>query len=281
MRLKLYSGILALSLMALPTLVTGQVAPQQDLQPADRSPNLLRDVRIEQRLNEPLPLDAPFRDERGRAVTLRDYLGKRPAVLALVYYDCPMLCSQVLSGMTTSLKILQFTPGKDYEVVVASFNPRDTAEMAAAKKQMYVRQYGRPGAEANWHFLSGDQASIDALTRAVGFHYAYDPESGQYAHASAIMVVTPDGRLAQYYYGIEYSPRDLRMGLVEASQNRIGNVVDQVLLYCFHYDPTTGKYGAVAMNIIRLGGILTILILGAFIFISLRKERHPAQDGTS
>ena len=175
-------------------------------------------------------------------------------ILALVYYRCPMLCTQILNGLESSLKAVSFNPGKDFEVVAVSFDPKDTPETAAAKKQMYLRRYGRPGTANGWHFLTGDEANIKALTDAVGFHYKYDPATDQFAHASGIMVADPRGRLSHYFYGVEYAPRDVRLGLVEASQNKIGNPVDQILLFCYHYDPATGKYGAIAMNMVRFAG---------------------------
>ncbi|MGH9669507.1 MAG: SCO family protein, partial [Terriglobales bacterium] len=219
--------------------------------PVDTRPPLLQKAGIEQRLDQPLPLDASFRDEAGRGVTLGQYFGKRPVILALVYYDCPMLCTQVLEGLTRALKPLKFDPGKEFDVVAVSFDAREGPAKAAAKKQSMLERYGRPGTEAGWHFLTGEQASIDALTQAVGFRYAYDPQSNQFAHGAAIVIVTPEGRIAQYYYGIEYPPKDLRLGLVEASKNQIGNLTDQILLYCYHYDPATGRYGNVVIGSMR------------------------------
>ncbi|MFN2387581.1 MAG: SCO family protein, partial [Thermoanaerobaculia bacterium] len=222
--------------------------------PADGRPRALRGVEIAQRLNQRVPLEVPFRDEAGRAVRLGDYFGKRPVVLALVYYECPMLCTQVLNGLAAALGAVSFDTGREFDVVAVSFDPRETPKLAAEKKRTYVTRYGRPGAEKGWHFLTGDAASIAALTEAVGFRYRFDPETGQFAHASAVYVLTPEGVLARYFYGIEYAPRDLRLSLVEASRGRVGSPVDQLLLYCFHYDPVEGKYGAVAMNMVRLGG---------------------------
>ncbi len=243
------------------------VAPEQDTRPP-----LLRQVGIDQKLNAQVPLDLPFRDEAARAVTLDQYFGKRPVVMALVYYECPMLCTQVLNGLASALQVLKFDAGRDFNLVLVSIDPRETPQLAAAKKQSYLDRYQRSGAAGGWHFLTGQQPAIARLAESVGFRYAYDPKTGQYAHAAAILVLTPQGRIAQYYHGIEYPPRDLRLGLVEASQNRIGSVVDRVLLYCYHYDPAKGRYGAVAMNILRLAGAATALLLGTFIFLSLRRD---------
>jgi len=247
-------------------------AAAQEAPAPDTRPPLLRQVAIEQRLNRQVPLDLAFRDHAGREVRLGEYFGKRPVVLALVYFQCPMLCTQVLNGMTSSLSVLRFDAGKEFDVLAVSFDPRETPAMAAASRKKYLERYSRPGSEHGWHFLTGQQVSIDALTEAAGFRYAFDPATGQFAHGSAILVLTPEGRIAQYYYGIEYPPKDLRLGLIEASQNRIGNLVDQVLLYCYHYDPATGRYGAITMNILRLAGVATVLILGSFILLMLRRD---------
>jgi protein SCO1/2 len=255
--------VLALCLPAL----AQEVAPEQDTRPP-----LLRQVGIDQKLNTQVPLDLGFRDEAGRAVTLGDYFGKKPVVMALVYYDCPMLCTQVLNGLASALQVLKFDAGREFNVVLVSIDPKETPQLAAAKKKTYLERYQRSGAAAGWHFLTGEQAAIHRLAQSVGFRYAYDPKTGQYAHAAAILVLTPEGKIAQYYHGIEYPPRDLRLGLVEASKNRIGSVVDRVLLYCYHYDPAKGRYGAVAMNILRLAGLATLLAMGSFIFLSLRRD---------
>ena len=240
-------------------------------------PTALRDVRIEQKLDQQLPLDLAFRDENGQSVRLGQYFGNKPVVLALVYYDCPMLCTQILNGMVTSFRVLPFEIGKEYEVVTISFDPRETAALATKKKKIYVDylpEKRRAAATQGWHFLTGDPESIKAITDAVGFHYHYDEATKQFAHASAIMVATPHGKLSRYYYGIEYSARDLRLGLIESAANKIGSPVDQLLLYCYHYDPATGKYGAVVMNIVRVGGVLTLIAI-AIMFLLFR--RRPAQ----
>ncbi len=241
-------------------------------------PAMLQNIGIDQKLDQQVPLDLNFRDEAGRRVQLGQYFGTRPVILTLVYYTCPMLCNEVQSGLASSLAILKFNAGEQFEVVAVSINPRETPEAAQKKKKQFLQRYKRAGAESGVHFLAGDQASIDALAKAVGFRYSYDPKTDQYAHASAIMVATPQGRLAQYFYGIEYAPNDLRLALVESSQNKIGNAVDQVLLYCFHYDPATGHYGAVVMNVVRLGGVITVLLLGLFMTISLRREFRQSRE---
>lgn len=240
-------------------------------------PKALQNVGIDQKLNNQVPLDIPLRDENGQAVTLGQYFGKRPVVLSLVYYNCPMLCTQVLNGMIGSFKTLSFVPGQDFEVVTVSFDSRETAPLAAAKKNVYVNylpEAKRAAAVKGWHFLTGDEASIKRLAEAVGFRYQWDESTSQFAHASGIMVLTPEGKLSQYYYGIEYSAKDLRLGLVEASANKIGTAVDQLLLYCFHYDPATGTYGAAILNIVRLAGVLTVA--GIILLILLLRRRSAA-----
>jgi protein SCO1/2 len=238
------------------------------------TPAQLKNVGIDQRLNEQVPLDTTFKDEYGRIVQLENYFGKRPVVLVLAYYDCPMLCGLVLQGLATAMRQMSFDAGDQYNVVTVSFNPRETPELAAATKSKYVKQYGRPGGETGWHFLTGEEPDIKRLTSAVGFRYSYDPVSGQYAHAAGIMVVTPEGRLARYFYGIEYSPRDLRLALVEASQRKIGNPVDAVLLFCCRYDPVTGKYGLVVTRVLQLAGLVTVVVIGLFIGLMVRRDRR-------
>ena len=245
--------------------------------PANVRPPYLQNVGIEQKLDGRVPPDLAFVDDTGRSVKLGDYFSKKPLILNLVYYTCPMLCGEELSGLSASMKMIKFDVGKEFEVVTVSFNPKETPEMAAAKKKEFVRRYGRAGAESGWHFLTGSPDSINALTKAVGFQYQYDPRNNQYAHATAIMVLTPEGRISRYFYGVDFPPKDLRMGLVEASSGKIGNPVDQVLLYCYHYDPATGKYGAVVSNILKIGGALTILILGGMILIFLRLDKTASR----
>jgi protein SCO1/2 len=233
-------------------------------------PSALKKVGIDQRLNEQVPLDAVFKDEQGREVRLGDFFKGKPVVLSLVYYSCPMLCNQVLNGMLSSFRQVTFNAGEQFEVVTVSFDPRETPELAAAKKQTYVKAYNRPSANAGWHFLTGDEANIKRLTEAVGFRYTYDEQTKQFAHASGIMVLTPEGKLARYFYGIEYPPKDLRLGLVEASQNQIGSPVDTLMLYCYHYDPATGKYGAVVMNIVKVAGVITIALIAGLLWLLIR-----------
>jgi len=224
-------------------------------------PPALKKVGIDQKLNEQLPLDAVFKDEQGNDVRLGQFFHGQPVVLALVYYTCPMLCNQVMNGMLGSFRQISFNVGEDFEVVTVSFDPHDTPQLAAAKKQTYIAGYHRPSGAAGWHFLIGDDANVRRLADAVGFRYTWDEQTKQFAHASGIMVATPEGKLARYFYGIDYPPKDLRLGLVEASANKIGTPVDALLLYCYHYDPSTGKYGVVIMNVIRLAGIATIILI--------------------
>ncbi len=241
--------------------------------PATTLPPNLSGVSVEQKLGAQVPLNTVFRDETGQNVTLGQYFKPgRPVILNLVYYDCPMLCTEVLNGLSSSLRMVTFDIGKDYEVVTVSFDKREKPALAAAKKKAYIQRLGRPGAEQGWHFLTGDQPSIDALTNAVGFHYQWDERLQQFAHATAVIVVTPEGKLSHYLYGVDYAPKDVRLALVEASHSKIGNPVDAVLLYCYHYDPRTGKYGAVVSNIMRLAGVATILILGSFLIVMFRRE---------
>jgi protein SCO1 len=237
-------------------------------------PPILKDVGIDQRLGQSLPLDAIFQDEEGHAVRLGQYFVGRPVILVLAYYNCPMLCTQVFNGLTSSLRVLSFDAGKEFEVVAVSFDPHDRPEDAQAKKKPYVAQYGRPGAAAAWHFLTGSTASIERLTQAVGFHYRYDDSIGQFAHASAIYIATPEGALSRYFYGIEYAPRDLRLGLIEASNHRIGNPVDQILLFCYHYDPKLARYSAAVLSLVRFGGVAAVIVLSAFLMVMWRRDRR-------
>jgi len=237
-------------------------------------PAMVKGVGIDQNLNAQVPLDLTFHDETGRTVRLGEYFKEKPVVLALVYYECPMLCDMVLNGLTHSMEQISLKLGGDFDVVTVSFNPKETWQLAASKKANYVEKYQRKGAAEGWHFLTGEEGNIKKLADTAGFHYKWDPVTKQYAHASGIMVLTPEGKISKYFYGIEYKPKDLRLGLVEASQNRIGTFADQVLLFCFHYDPMTGKYGLIIANVTRALASATILALGGLIFFFLRRERH-------
>ncbi|HUP64375.1 MAG TPA: SCO family protein [Thermoanaerobaculia bacterium] len=234
-------------------------------------------AKVEQRLNVQLPLDLTFRDETGKVVKLGDYFGDKPVIITPVYYSCPMLCSVVLDGLVNTLHEIRFKMGEEYEVVTFSFDPRDTPEIAAGKKSIYTRRYGRPGSADGWHFLTGSETSVRELTEALGFRFTWDPKTGEFAHAAMVVIATPEGRISRYHWGINYDPRDVRLGLVEASQNTIGGATEQLLLLCYEYDPSTGKYSAVAMNIVRLGGAATVLALGGFIIVLTRRDRVKAQ----
>lgn len=263
---------LASALLALPFTAAAQFT--DPLQNIGMRPELLKDVGIDQKLNDAIPLDLAFRDEHGRPVELGQFFGSKPVVLTLVYYNCPMLCTQVLNGLDRSLEQIPMEIGKDFNVVTVSIDPTDRPVLADAKQALYAGMYGRPGAQYGWHFLTGDEPQIKRLADAVGFRYAYDPDSKQYAHASVVMVLTPEGRLSRYFYGVTYPARDMRLGLVEASQGKIGSPVDQVLLFCYHYDPHTGKYGLLISRMIQLGGLLTILIGGIFLIWFFRGEHY-------
>ena len=268
---------LGLTLMCGPlSAQVGQMSPDPGDAAKDR-PGLLSQIRIDQRLNHQVPLDLPFTDERGQQVRLGDYFGKRPVILALVYYECPMLCTQVLNGLVSALGVMQFEPGREFDVVAVSFNPREGPGLASQKKAAYMERYARPRTASGWHFLTGPESSIKQLTDAVGFRYEYDERIKQYAHGAGIEVLTPKGVISKYFYGIEYSPRDIRLGLIEASEERIGTPIDDFLLFCYHYDPATGKYGAAVLRLVRVAGILTILAFATFLTVSLRRERAAAR----
>jgi protein SCO1 len=256
-------------------------AAQQMGIPATAVPMMVQGVGIDQNLNAQIPLELKFKDETGQVVRLGQYFRDKPVVLALVYYECPGLCDLVLNGLSHAMGEISLNAGSDYQVVTVSFNPKESWQLATAKKANYLEKYQRPGAKEGWHFLTGDEASIKSLTDTVGFHYNYDPISKQYAHASGIMVLTPEGKIARYFFGIEYKPRDFRLGLVEASANKIGTPADRVLLFCYHYDPTTGKYGMAITQVTRALGTATVLLLGGFVFIMLRRERQSHGAGRS
>jgi len=260
-------SVTLLAASALGQMNNGVMSP-----PANTRPPRLENVGIEQHLDAQVPPDLTFRDDTGKTVKLGDYFGHKPLILNLVYYNCTMLCGEALAGLSSAMRLVKFDVGNEFDVITVSFDPRETPDMAAAKKKDYVARYGRPKAAAGWHFLTGQPESINALTKVVGFQYQYDARSNQYAHATAIMVLTPQGRISRYFYGVDFPPKDLRMGLVEASQGKIGNAVDAVLLYCYHYNPETGKYGAMVSNILRLAAAATVLIMGIFLFIFWRLD---------
>lgn len=259
----------------------GAGARPGDLTPAAATPAALRDVGFDQRLGETVPLDLPFTDAAGRPVVLGNYFGQRPVILSLVYFECPMLCPMTLAGLTSSLKPLELDAGDVFDVVVVSFNPAEGSELAAKAKLDAVHRYGRAGAEAGWHFLTGGEDAIRRLTDAVGFRYTWDPERQEFAHAAGVVVLTPSGRIARYFFGIEYPARDLKLGLMEAAEQRIGSPVDQLLLYCFHYDPETGQYAwsGTAIAALRVAALATLLALGSFVFLMVRQERRKSRHG--
>jgi protein SCO1/2 len=273
----LFAGLMA---AFVPAVAHGQVAPIGEKSMGDpagtKLPSILQKTTIQQNLDHPLPLNTEFRDETGRTVHLGDYFGQRPAILALVYYRCNMLCPEEMNGLVGALEMLKFTPGKDFDVIVVSFDPSDTPAEAASQKALYVKRYGRPNSANGWHFLTGSEASIAAVTKAVGFGYVSVPgpdgKINQYAHPSSIELITTEGMISQYYLGVEYSPRDMRAGLVEASHGRIGTPVDLIYTYCYHYNPHMAKNSMIVVRIVQLGCMLTVLALGAFILISLRQE---------
>jgi protein SCO1/2 len=277
---KILELMIAALVLAVPVWGQGGMFQGSMSPPANQRPPGLKHVGIEQRLDEQIPLGLTFRDETGKAVKLGNYFGSRPVILNLVYYNCPMLCGQVLQGLESSLKVLKFNVGNEFDVLTVSFDPRETPEMAAAKKTEILKRYGRPRAENGWHFLTGSHDSIDALTKAAGFQYDYDTKTQQFAHGTAIILLTPQGKIAQYYYGIEFPPKDLRLGLIQASQDKIGNVVDEVLLYCYHYNPDTGRYSAIITRVLQVAAGATILILGSFIFVLFRMGSGPKHQGT-
>jgi protein SCO1 len=269
--------------VAVVLLAAARLAAQSDVpgvnpvagMPSSQMPGVLADVRFEQRLDEMLPLDTPFKDEDGRTIRLGDYFGrKKPIVLAFVYYECPMLCTQVLNGLTSSLGTLDETVGREFDVVTISFDARETPALASGKKKSHLDRYKRPESASGWHFLTGDESAIATVTAAAGFKFAWDDKTQQFAHPSGIVVATPEGKISRYFFGIDYAPRDVKFALIESSAGRIGNAIDQLLLYCYHYDPATGAYGFVAMGAVRLGGAVTVLALAGFVIVSIRREQR-------
>jgi protein SCO1/2 len=264
-----------LLLTLVPTLAAAQMGSVPPPRPA--TPGVLQEVGFDQHLGETVPLDLAFTDETGKSVKLSDYFGRKPVVLSLVYYQCPMLCTISLNGLAAALEVLSFVPGQEFEVVTVSFDPTESPTLAAAKKQAYMARYRRPEAHAGWHFLTGPRESVEALTRAVGFRYVWDEATKQFAHPAGLLVLTPGGKISHYLFGVEYAPKDLRLALVDAAGGKIGNAADQLLLYCYQYDPQTGRYSASILNLVRLAGALTVLGLGAFILTASRRRR-PRPD---
>jgi protein SCO1/2 len=257
--------------------MTGTPAPGYKREagtPASALPAPLREIGFDQNLDQQIPLDVSFTDERDRSVAIGQYFGARPVVLVFAYYDCPMLCTQVLNSLASSLDVLSLDAGRDFEVVVVSFDPREKSALAAVRKASVLQRYRRPGAEAGWHFLTGEQSAIESVTRASGFRFVWDASLKQFAHPTGIIVVSPTGRVARYLFGIDFGPRDLRLAIVDASAGKIGSPIDSFLLYCYHYDPMTGRYGLIIMRVLRIAAIATVLLLGTFIGIMLRLERQ-------
>ena len=278
------AALAAAAAIVLAPALTAQVSSYGDKQmgPTNQKSSLLNKVTISQHLNQQLPLNLTFTDDTGKPVQLASYFGKKPAILALVYYRCPMLCSEELDGLTSALLMVDEVPGRDFNIVVVSIDPSEGPDLAAAKKRSYVKRYGHPETANGWHFLTGTEPNIDALAQAVGFGYVRIPgpdgKLTQFAHASAIQLVTPEGKVAQYYMGVEYSPKDIRLGLVEASHNRIGSPVDNILTYCYHYDPGTNKHSLIVARVVQLGGVVTMVSLGGFMLVMFRRDyRHDHQ----
>jgi protein SCO1/2 len=278
------AAILCCALLSAPLFA--QVSSYGDKQngenAGDQLPQVLQKVGVSQHLNQQLPLDAAFVDEAGKPVKLGDYFGKKPAILALVYYTCPMLCSEEMDGLTSSLEMVKLTPGKDFDVVIVSIDPSDSPEQAAKSKALYVKRYGRPETAGGWHFLTGQRPAIDAVTNAVGFGYVRVPgpdgKLSQFAHASSIEIVTSEGKLAQYYLGVEYSPKDMLLGLIDASGNKIGSPVANILTYCYHYDPQTNKHSLRVARVVQVGGMVTVAWLGGFMFLMFRRDVNVARE---
>lgn len=275
-----------LSLAALtPSMAQVSRYDEKQVGNTNEKPNILNGVGIAQHLNRQLPLDLTFTDDTGRPVQLASYFGKKPAILALVYYQCPMLCSEELNGLSSALQMVSLVPGRDFNIIVVSIDPSEGTDLAASKKRSYLRRYGHPETAAGWHFMTGTQANIDALTKTVGFSYVKIPgpdgKLTQFAHASSIQLVTPEGKLAQYYMGVEYSPKDIRIGLVEASGNKIGSPVDNILTYCYHYDPQSNKHSLIIARVVQLGGAMTLVMLGGFMWIMFRRDYRAAHEKLS
>jgi protein SCO1/2 len=276
-RVRYILGFVALLLAASCTL-QAQTVPDNVGPSAATLPPALQNVGFEPALNGQMPLDVHFRDETGRDVSLREFSGQKPVVLAFVYYSCPMLCDEIQRGVVGVLRMLSFNPGRDYDVVFISFDPQDTTAMAAEKKKAALDRFNRPATASGWHFLTGSEQSIEAVTRAANFRFRYDTRAKLFAHASGVMILTPDGRISRYFYGVEYPGRDMRLGLVDASAGKIGSPIDHVLLFCYHYDPSSAKYSASILRIVRFGGVLTIFLLVGGILISRRREHRATHS---
>ena len=281
------AGAVVFALLAT-TPLTAQVSTYAEKTPgstSDSTPTVLKGVGVDQHLNTQLPLNLTFTDDAGKVVPLSNYFGKRPAILALVYYQCPMLCSEELNGLTSALEMVRYVPGKDFDIIVISIDPTEGTDLAAAKKRSYLKRYGHPETANGWHFMTGTQPNIDALTQAVGFRYvkipAPDGKLTQFAHASSIQIVTPSGKMAQYYMGVEYSPKDMMLGLNEASSNKIGSPVENILTYCYHYDPKTNTHSLIVARVVQLGGVVTMGMLGGFMFLMFRKDYTQGHHGNS
>jgi protein SCO1 len=265
------------ALTALVALLTPMVAAAHTgSEPYVKDEAFLQEVGFDQRLGAQVPLTLAFRDEGGRPVTLGSYFGTKPVIMLITYYNCTMLCPLLLDGLVRALRPLSFDVGREFSVLTVSINPRETPAIAASRKELYVQRYGRPGADGGWHFLTGPQEAIQALTAAVGYRYVYDAKRDEYAHATGVLLLTPEGKVSRYFYGVDFSPRDLRLGLIEATANTIGSPADQLLLYCYHYDPLTGKYGLVIMNVLRLTGLATVLAIGSFMLVCFRRDHRAA-----
>ena len=264
------------AVLALLVAYGGSVAAHTGSEPYVKDDAFFQGVGFDQRLGAEAPLALPFRDESGRPVALGSYFGAKPVIMVITYYNCTMLCPLLLDGLVRALRPITFDVGREFGILTVSINPRETPEIAASRKELYVQRYGRPGAAEGWHFLTGQPEAIQTLTAAVGFRYVYDPKKDEYAHATGLLLLTPQGKVSRYFYGVDFSPRDLRLGLIEAAANTIGSPVDQLLLYCYHYDPLTGKYGLVIMNVLRLTGLATVLAIGSFMLVSFRRDHRAA-----
>lgn len=258
-----------------------QMIPDNVGQSSNGLPPALVNVGFDPQLNKQIPLDAPFMDEYGQPASLREYSGKKPVVLAFVYFTCPMLCNQVEQAVVGTLKMISFNPGTDYEVVFISFDPTDTPDEALKKKHEAMSRFARPATETGWHFLTGNRESIDAVTKAADFRFTYDPKTRLFGHASGILLLTPDGRISRYFFGVDYPPSNVRLGLVDASSGKIGTPVDHILLFCYQYDPTKARYSATILTVIRMGGVVTLLCMAIGFVIFRRREQHGGSNGNS